>query len=296
VLVMGADCGRIARSEVPFPFVLEVVVPFVDPETVLTVGVAVECEGVTLASVSFNSIYLVCLEIVVSADVGASEIPSVVFDIFVMWVNPEAVVPSWVSMEGGVRPISLSMALAFVVFVLLLVLAVRANEVEVVNELPLSVTIASIVRLHLSEFVLLGRVSVISLLMAETFVAVVIILMFEVDKVVTRDFAEVPSLIGELSTVLVNPESVVSGWISVKGGKQMATVFVTLANEFIVHIIYGIVVRADEVRVLFEVPDHIVGRAIVLLVMPESIFSGRVSVIGVLVLNVSTVVHLDRKT
>lgn len=66
------------------------------------------------APVFFDSFLIFRHELSIEANISCPEVPEIVLDFLVKWIDPELVVSGWISMECGEWEISFSMSLALV--------------------------------------------------------------------------------------------------------------------------------------------------------------------------------------
>jgi hypothetical protein len=95
------------------------------------------------------------------------------------------------------------------VLVIAVLLVVRANEVNVINKVPLQIILELLVSLVLPEMVVSLWVSVVGDLMAEASIDHEVSLLSQEEEVVAGDSVEVPGGVLDLSAIGVDVELVV---------------------------------------------------------------------------------------
>jgi hypothetical protein len=223
------------------------------------------------------------------ADVLSSEVPLGSDDLLLWGVDPEFVASVRISVESRHQFISSAVAVALVL-IASSTGVVGADELNVVNEVPLQEVLEVLARLVFPKLVISGWISMESLLMAEALVVEDWSLLFQEDEVVARHFIVVPWWVDNRPSISIDPEVIVSAWVSVVRGEDVAAILMSVAGIFVFP---GLgVVAADFVSALLVVPLHEVGWVVVVLVFPELVSSCWVSMVRLLVFDVSAEIHV----
>ena len=167
---------------------------------------------------------------------------------------------------------------------------VGTDEIDVVNEVPLLEVLEVLMGLIFPKFVFSGWISMVSLLMSEALVVENWSFLLQVHEVVTGNFMVVPCIIDTWPSISIDPEVIVSAWVSMVGGEQGAAMLVSAACVFIVACLG--VLAADFVSVLLVVPLHEVGWDVVVLVFPELVAPCWVTMVRFFVVDVSAEIHV----